>query len=100
MVRNDGLDWVPMHYKVLPRPAPRAPRPAPRAPRPAPRAPRPAPRARPHPPHRTTRLNSTWGAPRAHWGGPTPFVSVDGAWCYHWQMCCEVDAEGRSHMCS
>ncbi|KAJ1476618.1 hypothetical protein T484DRAFT_1965230 [Baffinella frigidus] len=36
----------------------------------------------------------------AHWGGPIPFISVDGAWCYHWQMCCEVDAEGRSHMCS
>jgi len=66
----------------------------------APCAPRPAPRARPRPPHRATRLNSTWGAARAHWGGPMPFVSVDGAWCYHWQMCCEVDAEGRSHMCS
>uniref|UniRef100_A0A7S4NGE0 EGF-like domain-containing protein n=1 Tax=Guillardia theta TaxID=55529 RepID=A0A7S4NGE0_GUITH len=29
-----------------------------------------------------------------------PFLSVDGPWCYHWQLCCDVDADGLSHMCS
>ena len=32
--------------------------------------------------------------------GLVPFVSVDGPWCYHWQMCCDVDENGVSHMCS
>jgi len=22
--------------------------------------------------------------------GPVPFASVDGPWCYHWRMCCEL----------
>jgi len=33
-------------------------------------------------------------------GGIVPFISVDGPWCYHWQLCCDVDDTGRSNMCS
>ena len=32
--------------------------------------------------------------------GLVPFISVDGPWCYHWQLCCDVDESGRSNMCS
>ena len=32
--------------------------------------------------------------------GVVPFISVDGAWCYHWQMCCDIDEGGLSNMCS
>mmetsp|Transcript_23068 Transcript_23068/g.62511 ORF Transcript_23068/g.62511 Transcript_23068/m.62511 type:complete len:161 (+) Transcript_23068:197-679(+) len=28
-----------------------------------------------------------------------PFTSLDGPWCYHWRMCCDVQAHGRSRVC-
>ena len=33
-------------------------------------------------------------------GGIVPFISVDCPWCYHWQLCCDVDDTGLSNMCS
>ena len=31
--------------------------------------------------------------------GPVPFASVDGAWCYHWRMCCDLRSDGTSQAC-
>ena len=28
-----------------------------------------------------------------------PFYSVDGAMCYHWQICCVLDPDASSTMC-
>ena len=28
-----------------------------------------------------------------------PYVSLDGAWCFHWRMCCQVRCDGFSEMC-
>jgi hypothetical protein len=28
-----------------------------------------------------------------------PFVSLDGPFCNHWQLCCEVQKDGDSAMC-
>jgi len=28
-----------------------------------------------------------------------PYVSVDGPWCNHWRMCCNVDENGDSSVC-
>jgi len=31
--------------------------------------------------------------------GIRPFVSVDGAMCYHWQICCVLADDASSTMC-
>eukprot|EP00802_Teleaulax_amphioxeia_P004182 Tamp_04186.p1 GENE.Tamp_04186~~Tamp_04186.p1 ORF type:complete len:1115 (-),score=162.00 Tamp_04186:44-2914(-) len=28
-----------------------------------------------------------------------PYWSVDGPWCYHWRMCCDIGADGTSVVC-
>ena len=28
-----------------------------------------------------------------------PYVSMDGPWCYHWRMCCDVKSDGRQSTC-
>ena len=31
--------------------------------------------------------------------GVRPFISVDGAMCFHWQICCVLAADASSTMC-
>jgi len=28
-----------------------------------------------------------------------PYISMDGPWCYHWRMCCDVTATGKQTTC-
>jgi len=28
-----------------------------------------------------------------------PYVSMDGPWCYHWRMCCDISSNGRQKSC-
>ena len=28
-----------------------------------------------------------------------PYISMDGPWCYHWRMCCDVKANGDQKSC-
>ena len=32
----------------------------------------------------------------AHHRCMIPYWSVDGPWCYHWRMCCDVQVDGTS----
>ena len=35
----------------------------------------------------------------AHHRRMIPYWSVDGPWCYHWRMCCDVQVDGTSVVC-
>ena len=28
-----------------------------------------------------------------------PYISMDGPWCYHWRMCCDVQPNGKQTTC-
>ena len=28
-----------------------------------------------------------------------PFISLDGPWCFHWRMCCDVQGDGKQKTC-